>query len=85
MSTYRLLYSNEALKDIKRLSPKLAKKLKEILEIVIAVVPHSGKKLVGDLQGCHSFRLTLKDRILYSIDDNKKTVYIHRARTHYGE
>jgi mRNA-degrading endonuclease RelE of RelBE toxin-antitoxin system len=85
MKKYTILLTKRAAKDIKTLSPKLANKLREILEIVIAVVPHSGKKLAGDLQACYSFRLTLKDRIVYSVDDNKKVVFIHRARRHYGD
>jgi mRNA interferase RelE/StbE len=85
MKKYTILLTKRAAKDIKTLSPKLANKLREILEVVIAVVPHSGKKLVGDLQGCHSFRLTLRDRIVYRIDDKNKVAYILRARTHYGK
>ena len=49
----------------------------------IAVNPFDGKKLVGDLRGCWSVRLTLKDRVVYSIDEEKHIVYILRARTHY--
>jgi Txe/YoeB family toxin of Txe-Axe toxin-antitoxin module len=45
----------------------------------------SGKKLAGDLQGFYSVRLTLKDRIVYSVDQATRTIFVHRARTHYGE
>jgi Txe/YoeB family toxin of Txe-Axe toxin-antitoxin module len=47
--------------------------------------PFSGKKLVGDLDGFYSVRLTYKDRIVYSVDEKSHTVFVHRARTHYGE
>jgi Txe/YoeB family toxin of Txe-Axe toxin-antitoxin module len=70
---------------VKKLSPKLKNKLYDILTEVIAKDPYQGKKLIGDLEGSYSYRLTYQDRILYSIDRAKKIVYIERARTHYGE
>jgi hypothetical protein len=30
-------------------------------------------------------RLNLKDRVVYSVDEARKTVYVERARTHYGD
>ena len=78
-------FSRVAYKDVGDLTPRLKKKLKDIITGQIALNPHSGKRLVGDLAGFYSMRLTFKDRIIYSIDEEHKTVYIHRARTHYGE
>ncbi len=37
------------------------------------------------LAGYWSFRLTHRDRIVYSIDESTKTVFIHRTKTHCGE
>jgi addiction module RelE/StbE family toxin len=85
MSVYKLLYDNEALKDIKRLSPRRMGKFKQILEEVISTNPYLGKKLKGDMQKYYSYRLSLKDRILYRIDDKRKIIIILRARTHYGD
>lgn len=62
--------------------------LVETLEILSAIIgrdPYAGKKLVGELAGSYSFRLTYQDRIVYSIDSQKKIIYIERAKTHYGE
>lgn len=84
-SRYSILITQQARKDIEKLSPKLKQKLKDILENVIGENPYDGKKLLGDLAGSYSLRLTLKDRIIYSIDEKNKVVYIERARTHYGE
>ena len=75
--------TRRAQKDIAQLSPKLKKKLRDILVHRIATNPHDGKKLVGDLAGYWSVRLTQKDRIVYRIDSAKRVVYILRARTHY--
>ena len=73
------------LKDIKTLTPKLKQKLYQILTEVIGKNPYEGKKLIGDLQGNFSYRLTFQDRIVYNIDEGNKTIYILRARTHYGD
>ena len=80
---FRIQITRRAQKDIPTLNPTLKKKLREILVNRIAVNPFDGKKLVGDLRGCWSVRLTLKDRVVYSIDEEKHIVYILRARTHY--
>ena len=47
--------------------------------------PYEGKRLLGDLAGSYSYRLTYKDRIVYSLDEKQRTIYIERARTHYGD
>jgi mRNA interferase RelE/StbE len=83
--SYEVRFSKVAYKDVGGLTPRLKKKLKDIITGQIALNPHAGKRLVGDLAGFYSMRLTFKDRIVYSIDEEHKTVYIHRARTHYGE
>ena len=80
---FQILITRRAQKDIATLNPKLKKKLREIVVNRIAVNPFDGKKLVGDLRGCWSVRLTLKDRVVYSINEEKRIVYILRARTHY--
>ena len=67
------------------MTPKLKQKLYDILTEVIAKNPYEGKKLLGDLAGSYSYRLTYQDRIVYSIEREKKVVYIERAATHYGE
>jgi mRNA-degrading endonuclease RelE of RelBE toxin-antitoxin system len=85
VTPFDVRFTKEALKDIKRLSPRLKEKLKEIILNRIAVDPRAGKKLVGDLQGFYSVRLTYIDRIVYSIDQKKRTVFVHRAKTHYDD
>ena len=85
MRSYEVRFLREARKDFDKLSPKLKLKLRQILVEVVARNPYAGKRLVGDLKGFYSVRLTLKDRIVYTIDENARTVFVHRARTHYGE
>jgi len=85
MAQYEVRFTKEALKDVKKLSPRLTSKLKKIVENKIAVEPYIGKKLVGQLQGFYSVRLSYQDRIVYSIDEENQKLYIHRAKTHYGD
>lgn len=82
---YQIRITHQAEKDIKKLTPKLKQKLYDILIEVIAKEPLQGKKLIGDLEGNYSYRLTFRDRIVYSVDPKNRVVYIKRARTHYGD
>lgn len=82
---YEIRITRRAERDIKKLSPKLKAKLFDVLTEVIAKNPYEGKKLIGDLFGSYSYRLTYQDRIVYSIDQEKRIVYVERAATHYGE
>jgi Txe/YoeB family toxin of toxin-antitoxin system len=84
MKKYEILFTKQALKDAKSLSPKLKNKLKSILLEIISEDPFCGKKLLGDLEGNYSHRLDLKNRIVYSVDKKEKIIYVKRARTHYG-
>ncbi len=82
---YEIRFSRQAEKDIQKLTPKLKKKLMEILRNRLAVDPYSGKALIGELKGCYSVRLSYQDRVVYSIENEKLMVYVIRARTHYGD
>jgi len=85
VSDCEIRFTREAVKDFRKLTPKLQQKLREILTVSIARNPGCGKRLVGDLTGFYSFLLTYKDRIVYSIDESARVVYVHRTRTHYGK
>lgn len=85
MSDFEIRFTKEAKKDIESLNPKLQQKLKKILISKVAKHPHSGKKLVGDLHGFYSMRLSYKDRIVYTIDNHHHIIYIHKTKTHYGD
>jgi len=84
MQKFQIFFTKQAKKDVESLSPKLKQKLKMILIEVISQNPNIGKKLIGELDGNFSYRLTIKDRIIYSIDKKHNRIYIKRARTHYG-
>ncbi len=82
---WEIRFTKQARKDVDTLSPKLRTKLREILLEVIAANPYEGKRLLGDLAGSYSYRLTYKDRIVYSLDEIRRIVYVERARTHYED
>ncbi|MFH1645195.1 MAG: type II toxin-antitoxin system RelE/ParE family toxin [Candidatus Omnitrophota bacterium] len=83
--SYQIKFTKVALKDLQKLPSKLKQKLKIILLEQVVIDPYSGKKLIGDLSGFFSLRLSYKDRIVYSVDEKKKIIYIHKTKTHYGE
>ena len=85
MTPYAILFTKEAAKDVAKLPPRLKDKLKIILLQQVAPNPRCGKRLVGDLTGFFSLRFSYRDRLVYSIDEKSRTVYVHRARTHYGD
>lgn len=81
---WEIRFTKQAKKDVESLTPKLQDKLLKILTRTIANDPYIGKRLIGDLKGSFSVRLTYKDRIIYSLDENRQIIYVERARTHYG-
>ncbi len=82
---YKISLTKKAQKDLKNLTPKLLIKAKEIIRSFISETPYKGKPLLGSMKGLYSVRLSYKDRIVYSINDQEITVQILRAKTHYGE
>lgn len=82
---WEIRFTKQARKDVETLPPKLRAKLRDILVEVLATDPYEGKKLVGDLAGSYSHSLTHKDRIVYSLDEKRRILYVERARTHYGD
>ncbi len=82
---WEIRFTKQGQKDVHTLSPKLKAKLRDILLEVLSRNPYEGKKLLGDLAGSYSYRLTHKDRIVYSPDEERRIIYIERARTHYGD
>ena len=82
---WEIRFTRQAKKDVQLLDARLKAKLRDILLEVLAKNPYEGKKLLGDLAGSYSYRLTYKDRTLYSLDEKRRILYVERARTHYGE
>jgi len=82
---YEVRLTHQAIKDANQLSPKLRLKLEQIIKENLERNPYEGKKLIGELAGSYSLRLSYKDRVVYSIDVSRHIVYVERAKTHYGD
>jgi mRNA interferase RelE/StbE len=82
--SWEVRFTKQARKDVEKFSPKLREKLRDILVEVLSKEPYAGKQLLGELEGSYSYRLTFQDRIVYSLDEKRRILYVERARTHYG-
>ena len=82
---YQIDFTEQAKKDVAKLSPKLKQKLKDILRNKISVSPETGRSLIEDLKGYYSVPLSLQGHIVYRIEKSRCVVLMVRAKTHYGE
>ena len=85
--SWRLVFTNQAKKDAKKLaSSGLRSKAEEILDILRKDPyqnPPPFEKLVGDLNGAISRRINIQHRIVYQVLKDIQTVKILRMWTHY--
>ena len=87
---YTLIITGEAKSDIAALKKSgnvsAIKKVSKLLQELI-VHPQSGtgrvEQLKGNLSGLWSRRIDKKNRLVYSIDENAKTVTVISATGHY--
>ena len=87
MVTWRIVYTKQAQKDAKKiaaagLKPK-AEKLLEILSKSPFQTPPPFEKLIGDLSGAYSRRITIQHRLVYQVLEEIRTVKVIRMWTHY--
>ena len=79
--------SRQAVKDAKRLAQagykEKAKNLLNILKTNPFMNPPPYKKLVGNLNGFYSRRITIQHRLVYSVSETDKMVYVLRMWSHY--
>jgi len=84
---YKVLFTKQAQKDVKKLSSSnLKKQAEEILEILKKdpfkdYPPY--ERLIGDLTGAFSRRINIQHRIVYQVYEKEKTVKVIRMWTHY--
>jgi Txe/YoeB family toxin of toxin-antitoxin system len=83
--SWKVVLSRQAVKDAKKIAASGLKgnpqKLIDILEHNPYEPPY--EKLVGNLQGYYSRRITIQHRLVYEVDDQEKTVKLLRMWTHY--
>ena len=87
MSSWRIVFSRQAQKDAKKLAaaglkPKTEKLLNLMRENAF-VKPPRDAKVVGDLSGCYSRRITIQHRLVYEVHTDERTIHVLRMWTHY--
>ncbi len=87
--SYRLVYTKQAVKDARKLKntalASTAKKLLAILETDPFRSPPRFEKLIGDLEGAYSRRISLQHRLVYQVLEKEHIVKVLRLWTHYDE
>lgn len=84
----RIVFSRQADKEKARLKQAgLAKKARELLGVIMQdpyAAPPRYEKLVGDMQGLYSRRISIQHRLVYEVDEANKVVHVLRMWTHCG-
>ena len=87
MVKWRIVYTRQAKKDAKKIAAaglrQKAEKLLEILSENPFQTPPPFEKLIGDLSGAYSRRITIQHRLVYQVLQEMKTVKVIRMWTHY--
>ncbi|MDP2968082.1 MAG: Txe/YoeB family addiction module toxin [Deltaproteobacteria bacterium] len=86
MVKWRIVYTRQAQKDAKKIAaaglrPK-AEKLLEILSENPFQTPPSYEKLMGDLSGAYSRRITIQHRLVYQVLQEMRIVKVIKMWTH---
>jgi toxin YoeB len=85
--SWRLVFTKRAQKDAKKLTASglkiKAQKLLDIIKENPYQNPPPYEKLVGDLSGAYSRRITIQHRLVYQPYDAEKIVKVIRLWTHY--
>ncbi len=85
--SWDLVFAKQALKDAKKLAASGLKPKAQDLLAVLATDPFQNpppfEKLVGDLAGAYSRRITIQHRLVYEVFVQEKTVRVLRMWTHY--
>jgi len=78
--SYRVVFANQALKDLEKIQRSVysqtAKRLIEVIQQNPFQTPPPYEKLVGDLNGKYSRRINEQHRLVYEIFKTEKTVRI---------
>ncbi len=85
--SWKIVYTNQAKRDAKKLSrsglKRQAEKLLNVLRENPFQNPPSYEKLVGDLSGAYSRRINIQHRLVYQVIADIQTVKVIRMWSHY--
>jgi toxin YoeB len=84
---WKIVYTQEALKDKRRAYESGFKEKIEKLLAILRENPFTGyppyKKLIGDMSGAYSKRINRQHRLVYSIHQDEQTIKIISMWNHY--
>ncbi|HUU89964.1 MAG TPA: Txe/YoeB family addiction module toxin [Phycisphaerae bacterium] len=85
--TWQIVYTAQARKDAKKVAAAgLRPKVERLLDVLRRDPyrsPPRYERLVGDLAGAYSRRITIQHRLVYQVLDDAKTVKVIRMWAHY--
>ena len=81
------MYTRQAQKDAEKLAAAGLKPKAQALLTILAENPYQTpppfEKLVGDLAGAYSRRISIQHRLVYQVVDDTETVKVLRMWTHF--
>ncbi|MEW6529450.1 MAG: Txe/YoeB family addiction module toxin [Thermodesulfobacteriota bacterium] len=84
---WELVFTRQAQKDAKRLAAAgLKEKAEELLKLLQEnpfTAPPPFEKLLGDLRGAYSRRISIQHRLVYQVIEKDHVVKVIRMWTHY--
>ena len=84
---WQVVFTKQAVKDSKKVKEaNLKDKVQELLDVLSENPfknPPPYEKLVGDLTGAYSRRITIQHRLVYEVFESKKIVRVLRIWTNY--
>ena len=87
VTRWRLVFTRQAQKDARRLAEAGLRTKTELLLDILREDPFQSpprfEKLVGDLSGAYSRRITIQHRLVYQVLEEHNTVKVLRMWTHY--
>jgi len=87
MVKWRIVYTKQAQRDARKIAAAgLEQKTEKLLNILSQnpfQTPPPYEKLLGDLSGAYSRRITIEHRLVYQVLKEIRTVKVIRMWTHY--
>ena len=84
---WQLVFTRHAQKDARKLAAAgLRSKAQQLLDIICEnpyQIPPPYEKLIGDLAGAISRRISIQHRLVYQVLEEQKVVKVIRMWTHY--
>ncbi|MCA9408107.1 MAG: Txe/YoeB family addiction module toxin [Candidatus Omnitrophica bacterium] len=84
---WKIVFTKQTQKDAKKIKQAgLKLQIQRLIEILLEdpfQSPPPYHKLVGDLDGAYSRRITIQHRLVYQVFKKSKTVKVIRMWTHY--